>query len=273
MRDKNAPESISTKSILLSLFPFSGGIFLSLAIFRGARIFLSDSLLKTSYILAGSVFLTVLIDLVADYRYPVARTQKEIRKKTINIILIALTGMIVFLIVVYLRSMPGSKRDACNMTIPFRGKWRVITGGRFKFMNYHHGNPDAQNYAVDFVKLGLEGASRGQKIFAPVTGKIVKAVGNRKEGESEPPEGNIVILETDGGIHVWLCHLQEGSVRVREGEMVKAGEEIAASGASGGADVPHLHLHAERSGKAVPILLGERQTFPIRGDIVSSRIP
>ena len=266
---KSDSESPQKWIILIPILSFSGGVFLSLAIVSGARIFLSGSLLTASYILACSVFLTVMIDLASDYRYPAIRSKKETKKKIFSSSLMVFIGMAAFLFVVYLKSMPGVKRDACNMTNPFRGKWRVITGGRFKFMNYHHNNPDVQNYAVDFVKDGPEDASRGQKIFSPVTGKVLKAVGNRKEGEYDPPEGNIVILETDDGILVWLCHLQEGSVKVRDGGMVKAGEEIAACGASGGADVPHLHLHAEHNGKAVPMLLGKRHTFPIRGDIIS----
>jgi hypothetical protein len=61
---------------------------------------------------------------------------------------------------------------------------------------------------------------------------------------------------------------EEGAVKAKAGERVKAGEEIAACGASGGADIPQLHLHAECSGRPVPMLIGSCRRFPIRGDVV-----
>jgi hypothetical protein len=268
--DRKEVSPIRKRRDILPLVPFSGGVFLALGIFRGARIFLLGTLLKSTYVLASSLLLTVILDLLSDYLYPRKPGGRDSGRKIVSCFLMGLCGVSVFLFVSMLQSMPGSKRDALKMSVPFQGKWRVITGGRFKFMNYHHGNPTSQNFAADFVRMeGGEGASRGRKVYSPVSGTVVKSVGDLKEGNLDPPEGNIVIIKTDEGVHVWLCHLQEGSVKVSSGERIEVGREIAACGASGGADVPHLHLHAEKDGKPVPMLLGKSRIFPIRGDVIS----
>jgi hypothetical protein len=254
----------------LDIFPFLGGAFLSLAILKGARIFFSGSLLKSTHVLAASLLVGVILDLLSEILFPLKIKIQKTKRKWAARIIMGLCGVSLLIAVLVLRSMPGSQENALKMSMPFKGKWRVITGGRFRFMNYHHVNPDSQNLAVDFVVAeGGGDASRGQKVFSPVSGTIVRAVGNLREGGWDPPEGNIVIIKTDEGVQVWMCHLQENSVKVSTGERIDAGREIAACGASGGADVPHLHLHAEKNGRAVPMLLGKYRVFPIRGDVIS----
>jgi murein DD-endopeptidase MepM/ murein hydrolase activator NlpD len=241
-----------------------------LAIWRGARIFLSESVLTATHVLEASLVLSCVVSLVREYRFP-GITSRHSCIKWLTPVIMVMLGFLLNGYVFYLRSMPADKKKAIKTVVPFKGKWRVITGGRFEFMNYHYNNPDTQNYAVDFVKTGPDDASRGQKIYAPVGGLVVKAVGNRKEGIYDPPEGNIVIIQTENHTDVWLVHLQEGSVKVKAGDMVEAGQEIASCGASGGADLPHLHIHAERNGKPVPLLMGRGALFPVRGDVISDK--
>jgi hypothetical protein len=55
--------------------------------------------------------------------------------------------------------------------------------------------------------------------------------------------GNHVILELeDRGGYVVLAHLRGGSIRVRVGESVAAGRELASCGNSGNSTQPHLHI-------------------------------
>ncbi|WP_114854869.1 M23 family metallopeptidase [Brachybacterium sp. YJGR34] len=59
--------------------------------------------------------------------------------------------------------------------------------------------------------------------------------------------GNHVLLAVDHGgatVIVALCHLRRGSIRVRSGQQLAAGEEVAACGNSGNSTEPHLHLQA-----------------------------
>ncbi|MBP2407648.1 M23 family metallopeptidase [Brachybacterium fresconis] len=45
-------------------------------------------------------------------------------------------------------------------------------------------------------------------------------------------------------VHLALCHLRRGSLAVRPGQRVAAGERLAACGNSGNSTEPHLHLQA-----------------------------
>ncbi|MFC7458107.1 M23 family metallopeptidase [Brachybacterium sp. GCM10030267] len=59
--------------------------------------------------------------------------------------------------------------------------------------------------------------------------------------------GNHVILRAERpgpAVFVALCHLRRGSVTVRPGQTVGAGEQIGRCGNSGNSTEPHLHLQA-----------------------------
>ncbi len=45
--------------------------------------------------------------------------------------------------------------------------------------------------------------------------------------------------------YLYLCHLKPGSVRVKKGDIVVAGQEIARIGNSGNTSEPHLHIHLQ----------------------------
>lgn len=53
--------------------------------------------------------------------------------------------------------------------------------------------------------------------------------------------GNHVILKKDG-LFAFYAHLAAGSVKVREGEMVREGEPLGAVGNTGNSTAPHLHF-------------------------------
>jgi hypothetical protein len=105
----------------------------------------------------------------------------------------------------------------------------------------------------------------GQPILAPVAGRVVSVhdgevdhVARRSQlalvpyaltqaarvrGGAGAIAGNHVILELeDRRAYVVLAHLRAGSIRVREGESVAAGQELAACGNSGNSTQPHLHI-------------------------------
>ena len=54
--------------------------------------------------------------------------------------------------------------------------------------------------------------------------------------------GNYVILESPEGFFAALVHMQEGSVRVSEGQRVSRGDELGRVGHSGNSFSPHLHF-------------------------------
>ena len=57
-----------------------------------------------------------------------------------------------------------------------------------------------------------------------------------------PLAGNFVLLEGDVGVALY-AHLRAGSVRVRPGQTVAAGDVIGSVGNSGNSTMPHLHFH------------------------------
>ncbi|WP_073228397.1 M23 family metallopeptidase [Streptomyces sp. NBRC 110465] len=55
--------------------------------------------------------------------------------------------------------------------------------------------------------------------------------------------GNHVILDIGDGTYAVYAHVRRGSLRVRAGDTVRAGQRIAQCGNSGNSTEPHLHLH------------------------------
>jgi murein DD-endopeptidase MepM/ murein hydrolase activator NlpD len=57
------------------------------------------------------------------------------------------------------------------------------------------------------------------------------------------PAGNCIILDLGNGYYGVYAHLKPGSIKVKAGDTVKCGQEIALVGNSGNTDGPHLHFH------------------------------
>ena len=54
--------------------------------------------------------------------------------------------------------------------------------------------------------------------------------------------GNHVVIDMGDGVYAAYAHLRRGSVRVKKGQRVAAGEQIAECGNSGNSSEPHLHF-------------------------------
>ena len=52
-----------------------------------------------------------------------------------------------------------------------------------------------------------------------------------------------MIIDHGNGEFSFLAHMKMGSVRVKTGDTVKAGQVIGLLGNSGNSDAPHLHYH------------------------------
>lgn len=69
--------------------------------------------------------------------------------------------------------------------------------------------------------------------------------------------GNGVTIDHGGGWHSQYSHLRRGSVAVRPGERVEAGQRLGLIGHSGVAEFPHLEFVVRHNGKPVDPFVGE----------------
>jgi murein DD-endopeptidase MepM/ murein hydrolase activator NlpD len=63
--------------------------------------------------------------------------------------------------------------------------------------------------------------------------------------------GNGVLVEHGQGWQTQYCHLRKGSLAVRPGDVVAAGQKLGLVGLSGETSYPHLHLSVRRGGQEV----------------------
>jgi hypothetical protein len=147
------------------------------------------------------------------------------------------------------------------LRLPFEGEWYVFWGGRTREQNYHVVTPD-QRFAYDLVVMqggkSHTGDGRrleqyhcwGRPILAPGAGTVVTALDSLADQapgtmDRANPPGNHVIVDHGNGEFSLLAHLRRGSVAVRAGQRVAAGDKLGECGNSGNTSEPHLHYHLQ----------------------------
>ncbi|WP_182086877.1 M23 family metallopeptidase [Aureimonas sp. ME7] len=63
--------------------------------------------------------------------------------------------------------------------------------------------------------------------------------------------GNGVVIDHGEGLETQYCHMRRGSVSVKSGEWVEAGQKLGEIGASGAAEFPHVHFSVRRGGEKI----------------------
>ncbi len=157
-------------------------------------------------------------------------------------------------------------KDATKLKLPFSGEWLVTQGGRTPFDN-GYATSDEVRFGVDFALLkngspfsgagGIGSKNQdyycfGQPVLAPADGTVVKAeagyddnVPGRPVGDQ--PDGNVVVISHGNSESSLINHLKQNSLKVKRGDKVKQGEEIAECGNSGSSPFPHLHYQLQRT--------------------------
>lgn len=73
--------------------------------------------------------------------------------------------------------------------------------------------------------------------------------------------GNRVAIKHSGGLITDYCHMKNGSIKVKKGDFVTAGQKIGQIGLSGLTEFPHLHLSLQQGNNFVDPFTGlERYT-------------
>jgi len=105
---------------------------------------------------------------------------------------------------------------------------------------------------VDFAVRDRKEMDRGVPVLAVAAGTVVQARDGEKDGvwaaggqkevlAARRECGNRVVLDL-GGWFADYCHMRSGSVAVKTGERVAAGQRLGLVGFSGMTDYPHVHL-------------------------------
>jgi hypothetical protein len=124
----------------------------------------------------------------------------------------------------------------------------------------------AQRFAIDWMCLGPDGRlfhgdsksnanfyDYGAEVLAVADAQISDLKDGLPEnaGSNEPSTrhitldnlvGNYLVLDLGHGRFALYAHLQPGSLKVKLGDKVKAGQVLARLGNSGNSDAPHLHF-------------------------------
>ena len=148
------------------------------------------------------------------------------------------------------------------LELPFdRGEqWFVLWGGETEEENYHV-QSRAQKNAWDLLvrhpwsgrsfrtdgRTNADYYAFGKPVYAPATGTVVEVIDGVAEnapGTMNPKQltGNTVVIETAPGEYVLLAHLQNGSIRVKQGDKVTERTLTGLCGNSGNSSEAHLHL-------------------------------
>ncbi len=167
-------------------------------------------------------------------------------------------------------------------SLPFKGEWTVINGGLEKETSHSWGML-SQRYAYDFLMLDSQGKSYEgdnkhlgsyycyqQIILVPADGVVVEVkdkvdesrlLGNGQVDKGiKDIRGNYIVIQHGDKEYSVLAHLSPNTIKVKVGDRVKRGEEIAKCGNSGNSTEPHLHFQLQ-DGKSFFFSAGLPITF------------
>jgi hypothetical protein len=102
------------------------------------------------------------------------------------------------------------------------------------------------------VVAAAPGVVRAVRDEMPDTGKAAYEAA----GESERALGNAVVIDHGDGWTTFYGHLRRGSVSVRQGERVTAGQPLGLVGLSGDTEFPHVHFEVRKDGQVVDPFVG-----------------
>jgi murein DD-endopeptidase MepM/ murein hydrolase activator NlpD len=173
-----------------------------------------------------------------------------------------------------------------KLVLPLAG--RLVAWSGHDFLSHHRRwdytdprlvqfgfDSNAARYSYDLIPVNERGEMRngppganeswfgfGKPVLAPAAGKIVafssKHPDNREfdmgalKANLLVMFGNYIVIEHSDTEYSLLAHLKQDSVKVQLDDVVRAGQEIAAVGASGSSLMPHLHyqLQTHQTGHA-----------------------
>lgn len=154
-----------------------------------------------------------------------------------------------------------------DLHFPLRGAWWAIQGADWS--DRHKQEVFSQTYATDFVRLGPDNRffrgdgmtledhySWDQPVYATAGGKVAAVIYDMPDlAPGAPPDphifrgdprrllGNAVAISHGNGEFSYYGALQQASLVVNEGQMIRRGALLGRVGNSGMTPGPHLHFH------------------------------
>ncbi len=242
------------------------------------------------YLIAFSV--PVLIGNAVVGRWLAADGVREVRQA---LVWVALVVFLVGFVVARLGRRAVREHAPVVAQSPVRGRWRALNSPATKVPS-HGVRGYGQAYAIDLVHepedrgrpaFGGAFARRpelypafGTPVHAMIAGTVVRASAWRRDhrdranlgavlymliegivrdlGGAGHVIGNHVVIRGDDGVHAAVAHLQRGSLAVRRGDRVEAGQVIARCGNSGNTSEPHVHAQlmdraSFMTGQGIPV--------------------
>lgn len=193
----------------------------------------------------------------------------------------------------------GAYRPLVKLRLPLEDTWHVLWGGR-TWEDNRHASVSDMRFALDLLQrkngTSAQAPARtnddyyawNQPVVAPADGVVVVAedgvvdnAPNRAVGGNL--YGNLIVIDHGTDEFTLLGHLKQGSVSVKPGERVKAGQRLARVGNSGMSTEPHLHFQLMdtgdwRTAHGLPLVLFDfvrngtlvERAEPRRGDVITA---
>ena len=156
-------------------------------------------------------------------------------------------------------AVAGRVEPVVDLRPPFAGRWHALPD-----TTKHHRKKVWAMYAIDFMKMDAKGSyATGEAtavedylgwnapVLAAAGGEVVTVLDGFEDNPvnkiGDFDKANIVTIRHDGGEYTSYGHLRKGSVEVKAGDRVKAGQAIGRVGNSGASAVPHLHFTLMRA--------------------------
>jgi hypothetical protein len=128
-------------------------------------------------------------------------------------------------------------------------------------LDYHCGHRTYQAHnGIDIRLLDMAAERSGVDVLAAAAGRVARLRDGVQDISIRAPGapsvagqecGNGVVVDHGDGWETQYCHVARGSVRVKVGDSVAAGQPLARVGLSGDTEFPHLHFTVRHAGQVI----------------------
>lgn len=166
----------------------------------------------------------------------------------------------------------GSNQHFIRIGLPFYGKWKVWQGHNGK-----HTHKGEWKNAWDFVIIDKDENTfkndghlledyycYNAPVVAPADGNVINiidGIADNIPGEINMIQnwGNTIVIKHANFLYSQISHLKELSFKVKEGDFVKKGQQLASLGNSGRSPQPHIHFQLQ----STPYIGSKTMKYPL----------